>query len=109
VGFEDGKKTSKTHLNRSRTFSVLLSNMLWSLLTVFVAISSVFAQSADSYVATELPIAKAGLVANIGPNGSKAAGAKSGLVVASPSKSNPDYFYTWTRDSALVFQTIIDL
>jgi glucoamylase len=29
----------------------------------------------DQYVATESPIAKAGLLANIGPSGSKAAGA----------------------------------
>lgn len=31
-----------------------------------------------------------------------------GIVVASPSTSNPDYLYTWTRDSALVFKAIID-
>ena len=30
----------------------------------------------DQYVATESPIAKAGLLANIGPSGSKSAGAK---------------------------------
>ncbi|KAG8873530.1 hypothetical protein FRB98_008908 [Tulasnella sp. 332] len=30
------------------------------------------------------------------------AGAKEGLVIASPSTEEPDYFYTWTRDSALV-------
>lgn len=62
----------------------------------------------DQYVATESPIAKAGLLANIGPSGSKSAGAKAGLVIASPSASNPNYLFTWTRDSALVFKTIID-
>ena len=30
----------------------------------------------------------------------------SGIVIASPSKKNPDYFYHWTRDSALVMKTI---
>lgn len=40
--------------------------------------TAVFAQSSvvDSYVATESPIAKAGLLANIGPSGSKSSGAK---------------------------------
>ncbi|KAF5315355.1 hypothetical protein D9619_007132 [Psilocybe cf. subviscida] len=62
----------------------------------------------DSYIAKELQIAKAGLLANIGPSGSKAHGAKAGLVVASPSAVNPNYVFTWTRDSALVFKSIID-
>lgn len=38
--------------------------------------AAVFAQSiVDQYVATESPIAKAGILANIGPSGSKASGA----------------------------------
>ncbi|CAE6480830.1 unnamed protein product [Rhizoctonia solani] len=35
-------------------------------------------------------------------------GAAEGLVVASPSTDHPDYFYTWTRDSALVTASIMD-
>ncbi|PPR00430.1 hypothetical protein CVT24_004491 [Panaeolus cyanescens] len=62
----------------------------------------------DQYVATESPIAKAGLLANIGPSGAKSSGAKAGIVIASPSTTNPDYLFTWTRDSSLVFKTIID-
>ncbi|KAF2804608.1 extracellular glucoamylase protein [Mytilinidion resinicola] len=62
----------------------------------------------DSFIASESPIALAGVLANIGSSGSKASGAASGIVVASPSKSDPDYFYTWTRDSALVFKALID-
>lgn len=64
--------------------------------------------SAAAYLATESPIAKAGLLANIGSSGSKASGAKAGVVVASPSKADPNYFFTWTRDSSLVFGAIID-
>lgn len=45
----------------------------------------------SSWVTTESPIAKAGLLANIGPDGAKDGGAKSGVVIASPSSSNPDY------------------
>ncbi|KAG8959314.1 hypothetical protein FRC03_008159 [Tulasnella sp. 419] len=35
------------------------------------------------------------------------AGAHEGLVIASPSTYKPDYFYTWTRDSAIVTSTIL--
>ncbi|OCK81653.1 carbohydrate-binding module family 20 protein [Lepidopterella palustris CBS 459.81] len=62
----------------------------------------------DSWIATENPIALAGVLANIGSTGLKAAGASSGIVIASPSTSNPDYFYTWTRDSALTFKALVD-
>ncbi|KAK0202042.1 glucoamylase [Desarmillaria ectypa] len=72
--------------------------------------ASVWAQSStvDAYIASESPIAKAGVLANIGPSGSKSSGAKPGVVIASPSHSNPDYLFTWTRDSSLVFQALID-
>nr|BAU78332.1 glucoamylase2 [Pholiota microspora] len=81
-----------------------------ALLSILCYGITVFAQSsvADLYVAKESPTAKAGLLANIGPSGSKASGAKAGLVIASPSTTNPNYLFTWTRDSALVFKTIID-
>ncbi|KAJ3922895.1 glucoamylase [Lentinula edodes] len=84
--------------------------MLFSTLCGFLVVGKTLAQSntVDAYVASQSPLAKAGLLANIGPSGSKSMGAKSGIVVASPSNVNPDYLYTWTRDSALVFQTIID-
>lgn len=81
--------------------------------------------TADSYFAKESPIAKAGLLANIGPDGKKAHGAKvrrttltsfihslihlqSGIVIASPNTVNPDYLFTWVRDSSLVFKVIAD-
>ena len=44
----------------------------------------------DSFVTTERGIALEGVLANIGPNGSQVPGAHAGLVVASPSKVNPD-------------------
>lgn len=64
--------------------------------------------SLTSWLASESPVALQGVLNNIGAAGSKVAGAKSGIVVASPSKSNPDYFYTWTRDAALVFKMLVD-
>jgi glucoamylase len=64
--------------------------------------------SLTSWLASESPIALQGVLNNIGSSGPKAQGARSGIVVASPSKSNPDYFYTWTRDSALTFKALVD-
>jgi len=46
--------------------------------------------SLDDFIASEGPIALQGVLNNIGSSGSKVAGAAPGLVVASPSKSNPD-------------------
>ncbi|KAL5612956.1 hypothetical protein BROUX41_003966 [Berkeleyomyces rouxiae] len=62
----------------------------------------------DSFITTGRPIALSKLLCNIGSSGCSAQGASAGIVVASPSKSNPDYWYTWTRDAALVLKEIID-
>ncbi|KAG6915629.1 hypothetical protein DXG01_010668 [Tephrocybe rancida] len=62
----------------------------------------------DEYVAKEGPIAKAGLLANIGSGGSRSSGAKPGVVIASPSTEDPDYLYTWIRDASLVYKCLID-
>ncbi|KAJ3509159.1 hypothetical protein NLJ89_g5372 [Agrocybe chaxingu] len=80
------------------------------LVTGLAFITAAFAQSAavDAWLATQSPIAKAGVIANIGPIGSKSSGALAGIVIASPSTSNPDYLYTWTRDAALVYKALID-
>ncbi|KAI0248612.1 glucoamylase [Lactifluus subvellereus] len=64
--------------------------------------------SVDTYLRAELPIAKAGLLANIGPDGAKSSGAKTGIVIASPSIKDPDYLFTWVRDSSLVFKVLVD-
>lgn len=67
-------------------------------------------RSASSFLATEVPIALADMLCNIGSSGSCAAGADSGIVIASPSKTNPDcknHFvrnpcYTTLTDSRLL-------
>lgn len=65
-------------------------------------------RSVDTWIATESPIALADMLCNIGSAGACASGASSGIVVASPDKTSPNYFYTWTRDSALTFKCIVD-
>ncbi|KAB8301058.1 hypothetical protein EYC80_002980 [Monilinia laxa] len=70
--------------------------------------AEILRRSVDSFIATESPIALRNLLCNIGSDGACVPGAASGIVIASPDKVNPDYFYTWTRDSALVFKTLVD-
>lgn len=62
----------------------------------------------DSYIASQEPIAFEELLCNIGSSGCHAAGVTTGFVIASPSRSDPDYFYHWTRDAALVFKSLVD-
>jgi len=67
--------------------------------------------SIDDFVATEYQIALDGALANIGGTNNSivsSSGALPGVVVASPSTTNPDYFYTWVRDSSLTYTMIID-
>jgi glucoamylase len=83
---------------------------LLCLASVFGLVGTSVSQPANaaSYFNTESPIANAGLLANIGPNGTKSSGAKAGIVIASPNTVNPNYLYSWVRDSSLVFKVIAD-
>ena len=63
----------------------------------------------NNFVKSETTIALDGAIANIGGSGSELVpGAFPGMVVAAPSTYNPDYFYSWTRDSALTFKMLVD-
>ncbi|KAL1857756.1 hypothetical protein Plec18167_001842 [Paecilomyces lecythidis] len=62
----------------------------------------------ESFISSESTAALNGVLANIGPDGDRVPGAASGVVVASPSKQDPDYWYTWTRDAALTFKCLVD-
>ncbi|EEA23089.1 glycoside hydrolase 15 protein [Talaromyces marneffei ATCC 18224] len=64
--------------------------------------------SLDTWLASETPVALQGVLNNIGSSGAFTEGADAGSVLASPSKADPNYFYTWTRDSALTLKTLID-
>ncbi|KAI0518382.1 family 15 glycosyl hydrolase [Xylaria bambusicola] len=65
-------------------------------------------RAVNDFIATEEKIAIDQLLCNIGSGGCNSQGVGSGLVIASPSKSEPDYWYTWTRDSALVFKAVVE-
>jgi hypothetical protein len=79
----------------------------------------------DAYSSFEYPLALAGIDANIGPSGSKSQGAAPGVVIAAPStcklishlsyqytdtklSANPNYLYTWIRDSSLTYKYFVD-
>ncbi|KAM0345004.1 hypothetical protein ACHAPU_006886 [Fusarium lateritium] len=64
--------------------------------------------SLDRFITKEADVAIKGVLANIGADGSRAKGAAPGAVVASPSKADPDYWYTWTRDSALTYKVLVE-
>lgn len=62
--------------------------------------ADVLKRDVDSFIATEEPIAYAQILCNVGPSGCHASGVGSGLVLASPSQSDPDCTYyitmSWT-------------
>ncbi|OPB42498.1 GH15 glucamylase with starch binding domain [Trichoderma guizhouense] len=71
-------------------------------------LSGVTKRSVDDFINTQTPIALNNLLCNVGPDGCRAFGTSAGAVIASPSTTDPDYYYMWTRDSALVFKNIVD-
>ncbi|KAK6586759.1 hypothetical protein PZA11_000049 [Diplocarpon coronariae] len=72
------------------------------------ALGRLGARNLNSFVELERAVALQGVRNNVGSGGSKAVGAGAGFVVASPSKLDPPYFYTWTRDSALTMKMLVD-
>ncbi|KAJ3163314.1 glycoside hydrolase 15 protein [Geranomyces variabilis] len=55
----------------------------------------------DAWLARQTEFAVEGLLANISPEGTKR-----GVVVAATSRDHPNYWYHWTRDSALVMSVV---
>ena len=110
-----------------------MTRYLFQALCVALGVTqSVFAQDdLDVWLESQVPIARQGVLDNIGSEGAKVSGASSGIVVASPSKSDPDCksirlyelsfpsssrlanasvdFYTWTRDAGLVSKGLVDM
>jgi glucoamylase len=84
--------------------------------------------SLDSFLSKETPVALQGILNNIGASGAFSEGISEGVVVASPSKTDPNCktkkrniqifvfiesnrfsdWYTWTRDSALTLKCLVD-
>ncbi|KAI0425531.1 carbohydrate-binding module family 20 protein [Xylaria sp. FL1042] len=62
----------------------------------------------DSFIKKQRSISLQNVLNNVGPHGSRVAGAGAGVIVASPSTVNPNYFYTWSRDAALTMKMMVD-
>lgn len=58
----------------------------------------------DQWIEWSQPIAIKKMLTNISP-----AGTAQGVVVASPSKYSPDYFYHWIRDAGLTMDVVVSL
>ncbi|KAI9679348.1 MAG: Glucoamylase, intracellular sporulation-specific [Caeruleum heppii] len=61
----------------------------------------------EEWLAAEEVIAYDRLLANIAPGGSNTEDAVYGTVIASPSKEEPNYFFQWTRDAAIIMSTLL--
>ncbi|KAF2835713.1 carbohydrate-binding module family 20 protein [Patellaria atrata CBS 101060] len=94
-----------------------VSKLTRPVLTIFLCISTVSANPVsrlenradlEAFIDRQSDISIKGVLANIGPDGSKAPGVPAGVVVASPSRVDPDYWYTWTRDAALTYKALIE-
>ncbi|KAJ1882472.1 hypothetical protein H4R99_000854 [Coemansia sp. RSA 1722] len=70
------------------------------------ASSNLFAGPLDSWISAQDQYARQRILSNIAPFSSDPS-AKPGAICASPSRFQPDYYYTWTRDSALVMSEIM--
>ncbi|KAJ5389659.1 Glucoamylase [Penicillium cataractarum] len=90
------------------TLFTSVASVLW---TGSLTFASPTAKSADlaSFISKEGQRSIVGISENLGGKGSKTPGTAAGLFIASPNMANPDYYYTWTRDSALTIKCLIDL
>src|SRR4051812_43250932 len=82
----------------ARTFGIVIGLLL-------LASSPASFASADleAWIQTQDQLAVQKLQKNISP-----AGTHPGVVIASPSRTSPDYYFHWVRDAALVMGTQVD-
>ncbi|MDZ4661535.1 MAG: glycoside hydrolase family 15 protein [Pseudomonadota bacterium] len=59
--------------------------------------------SLDQWIKSSTPVMLEHLYENISPSGTAP-----GVIVASPSRQNPNYYYYWIRDGALVMNVVVD-
>ncbi|TID14863.1 hypothetical protein CANINC_004534 [Pichia inconspicua] len=64
--------------------------------------------SFDLWLKEQTNISFTRILDNIGGIGSNLQNVSEGAVIASPSKSKPNYFYQWIRDAAITMQSLIE-
>ncbi|KAL8891394.1 MAG: hypothetical protein Q9215_001536 [Flavoplaca cf. flavocitrina] len=77
------------------------------LLSAWYVVVGPTASGLESFIAYERSVALHGVLKNFGVK-DKGTEVDPGVIIASPSQQDPDYFYTWTRDSALTATMLID-
>lgn len=93
----------------SRLYSVLCALALGKSALAAPQLSPRATASLDTWLASETTISLNGILDNIGASGAYAASAKPGVVIASPSTSNPDCKSTVHLGSSIKFQQRIRL
>lgn len=68
----------------------------------FISTSSSADSQFNHWMEEQADLSRLMMLRNISPSG-----AARGAVIASPSKSDPDYFYHWIRDAALVMNSVV--
>ncbi|KAH0545570.1 hypothetical protein FGG08_000401 [Glutinoglossum americanum] len=63
----------------------------------------------ERWLDQEQSIALDRLLANVAPGGRNMEGMVPGVVIASPSREHPDYYYQWIRDAAITISTLVRL
>jgi glucoamylase len=74
-----------THIFRALSAACLLENALGTPLEHMKRQALI-----DGFIQNQVTVSINGVLANIGPDGTKAPGASAGIVIASPSRSDPD-------------------
>jgi glucoamylase len=69
-----------------------------------LAATPAFSDDFGSWIEREALISQGRMAMNISPYGTAR-----GVVLASPSKQNPNYYYYWVRDGAMVMRAVLDL
>jgi glucoamylase len=92
-------EASQRLLRAFRPFALLISALVLLSVTARSTARS-DASELEKWLQSERAVATTKLTAAVLPNGA---------VIASPSKANPDYYYHWVRDGALVMDTIVTL
>lgn len=62
----------------------------------------------DSWLDVQTEISFRGILANIGGIGIHSDEVAPGAVIASPSRSHPNYFYQWVRDAAITINLLVE-
>ena len=108
---QSGQSTERVKKQHSRYPSKWLIVGIASILLILIFLNPFGVRqdnkvSLDDWLQQQVVISREQLQQNIG-GGARALDVPRGVVIASPSTEDPNYFYQWTRDSALVYLVIV--